>query len=198
MVGDRRVEQRLDEVHLSVVGRLNLDGHRDALAFGEDHELGALASAGRRNAIAPSFAEANVPSAKPSSQFSWPAWSSLASNRRWARSSVPSVVHSTKRRQQVGYDGNRGGRSFQRAPGRSTHRIPSKQARESTRGRLPFGLRLRGLNGSLMSAQCSSLSCGRKELESGSILDPASPRDRSLMQGSSLRSLTAQASRRLS
>jgi hypothetical protein len=35
-------------------------------------------------------------------------------------------------------DGKQSGRSFQRAPERSTHKIPSKQARSSARGQAPL------------------------------------------------------------
>lgn len=66
------------------------------------------------------------------------------------------------------------------------------QARESAWGRPPLGLCLGDLDNSLMNARCSSLSCGRRDFESSSILDAESPRDRSPMLDSSARNLAEQ------
>lgn len=172
MQREGRVQERLDQVDFSVVGRVDVNRQRQPLA-----------AAGRPNAIAPFFAEANVPSAKPSSQFSLPASSSFAASRSSAWSSSPLVVHSTNRRQQVGYDGKDFGRSFQRAPVRSTHRTPSKQARESILGRPPSGPGGGVGNKSSIKPHCSSLSSRGKQSDSGSVLDPATKRDRSVIKG---------------
>ena len=177
----RLIEQRLDEVHLGVVGRVNIDRDGQALAVGEDHDLGPLSPLGLADAVAPFLEGENVPSAKPSRQSILPLLSSLRSRRAHALSSTPLPVHSTKRRQQVAYDGKRGGRSFQRAPLRSTHRTPSKQARGSAIGRPPLGLGLGLANKSAISRQCSSLSSGCNSLVLGSVLDPAKTRDRSVI-----------------
>lgn len=177
-----RIQQRLDQVNFSMVGRFDVDRQRQPLAVGEDHDLRPFASAGGANAIAPFFAEANVPSAKPSSQFNLPDSSSSAASRSSAWSSRPLVVHSTKRRQQVGYDGKDFGRSFQRAPVRSTHSTPSKQARESILGRPPSGPGGGVGNKSSISPHCSSLSSRGKQSDSGSVLDPATKRDRSVIK----------------
>ena len=58
----------------------------------------------------------------------------------------------------VAGEGYRSGRSFHRAPLRSTHRMPSKQRRSSTRLRPPFfeGFRF-GMSGSILD-HCSSVS----------------------------------------
>jgi hypothetical protein len=119
-----------------------------------------------------------VPSAKPSSQSTWPCRSSNTTNRRQAWSHTPSSDHSAKRRQQVTYEGNDRGRSFHRAPLRSTHRMPSRQRRTSALGRPPRGSGLGALKRSEISDHCSSVSCGCTRFESGSILDPARRRDR--------------------
>lgn len=96
---------------------------------------------------------------------------------------MPSVVHSTNRRQQVGYEGNQGGRFFHRAPLSSTQSTPSRQARASARGQPSLGLGLGALKRTLTIAHCSSLSCGRKNQKSGSTLDPAPGHDRSVIRG---------------
>lgn len=179
---DRRVDQALDKVDLGMIGCLDVNGQRQSGTIAEDHDLGALASAGLANAIAPFFAEAKVPSAKPSSQSIWPRRSSLPSNRRNALSSRPSLAHSVNRRQHVGYEGNSEGRSFQRAPLMSTHRMPSKHARESTLGRPPWRPGRPVRNKSEISDHCSSVSRQRALLSSGSILDPAQPRDRATIE----------------
>jgi hypothetical protein len=61
-------------------------------------------------------------------------------------------------------DGYRSGKSRQRAPLRSTHRIPSKHARSSAGGRPPRGDRFRFGMKALICSHCSSLtktSCRR-------------------------------------
>jgi hypothetical protein len=174
----------LDEIHLGVIGCFDIDCKRQAGRIGEDHNLGSFATFGLANVITPFFAEANVPSANPSCQSIWPLLSSLRSKRFHALSNAPLPVHSTKRRQQVAYDGNLGGMSFQRAPLRSSHRMPSKQARGSAFGRPPWGLGRPLEKRSAISSQCSSLSSGCKSFVSGSILDPALSRDRSVIRKS--------------
>ena len=64
--GDRRVGQRFDPVHLGMMGRLDVNRQRQSIAVGEDQDLGSFATTGLADAIAPFFAEANVPSAKDS------------------------------------------------------------------------------------------------------------------------------------
>jgi len=110
------IEQLLDEIDLCAVGRFYIDGERQTVAIGEDHDLGTLATFGLSDEVAPFFAEANVPSANPSFQLILPFWSNASSNRRKATSQISSQDHSAKRRQQVAYDGNRGGKSLHRAP----------------------------------------------------------------------------------
>jgi hypothetical protein len=61
----------------------------------------------------------------------------LWSSRRHASSKIPRSIHSFSRRQHVQYEGNWCGKSFHRAPERSTHRMPSRQGRGATRGRPP-------------------------------------------------------------
>lgn len=178
VVGDSRVEQSLDEGHLCAVGCFDIDGKRETIAVGEGHNLGALAAFGLPNEITPFFAEANVPSANPSVQSILPFRSSASSSRRNASSQTSSHDQSANRRQQVAYDGKREGRSFHRAPLRSTHKIPSKQALELMRGRPPLGPTGSSGNKSAISAHCSSVSSDSNPFKSESILDPVIARDR--------------------
>lgn len=128
-------------------------------------------------------AEASAPSAKPSFQFTRPDSSSFVASRSSAWSKIPLVVHSTKRRQQVGYDGNDLGRSSQRAPVRSTHKTPSNQACESILGR-PASKAGGGVGKmSSISPHCLSLSTRGELSDSGSFLDHATTRDRSVIEG---------------
>ena len=79
------------------------------------------------------------------------------------RDSVPSSTHRWKRRWQVWYEGNRSGRSFQRAPERKIHNIPFNTARSSQRGRpRPSTRRCTfGSSGSIKS-HCSSCNSSRR------------------------------------
>ena len=178
-----RVEQRLDKIHLGCAGRVGVDRERQAAGVGEDHDLGPLAPLGLADHLAPFLAGANVPSAKPSRQSILPSRSSRPSSRSQARSSVPSPTHSVKRRCTVERDGNRGGRSFHRAPLRSIHSTPSKHARGSAIGRPPFTLGSGLANKSAISSHCSSLSSACRSSAPGSVLDPAETRDRSVIKG---------------
>jgi len=175
---DRLVNQRLDQIHLGWAGAVDIHGQRQTASVDKDHELGALAAFGGTNAITPFFAEANVPSAIPSSQSTAPCRSSCLTSLRQAVSQIPSTDQSANRRQQVAYEGKQRGRSFQREPLLSTHRMPSRQSRASALGRPPRGSGGGSGKRSAMSAHCSSSSCGRKPTCSGSILDPALSRDR--------------------
>src|SRR5215204_3319468 len=105
---------RLDQRALVRRRRGKFDSERHTLAVCHHHKLCTLSAFGLADLGTPFFAEANVPSAKTSS-------------------------HSRSRRQQVVADGYSRGRSFHRAPLRSTHRIPSITSRSSIRRRPPCG-----------------------------------------------------------
>src|SRR6476660_8446110 len=177
------IEQWLDQRNFGGIGGVYVDCERQAVPVDQDHELAAFAALGGTNAIAPFFAAANVPSAKPSFQLISPRLSSCWISRSQAWSQTPLNDHSANRRQQVTYDGYERGRSFQRAPLRSTQRIPSRHCLESTRGRPPRGSGCGIGNKSEINDHCSSVSCGLAERTSGSILDPALTRDRSVIRG---------------
>jgi hypothetical protein len=73
-------------------------------------------------------------------------------------SQTPASSHFWTRRQYVAGEGYCSGRTFDRAPLRSTHRVPSKQRRSSTRLRPPFFECFRfGMSGSIFD-HCSSVS----------------------------------------
>jgi hypothetical protein len=175
---DCLIQQWLDESNFRRGGAIDVDRQRQASAVDQKHELGSLSPLGRTNQITPFFAEANVPSAKPCSQSTSPCRSSCSSNRRHAWSHTPALDHSTKRRQQVTYEGNDRGRSYQRAPLRSTHRIPSRHRRALALGRPPRGSGAGTGMKSEISSHCSSVSCGWGRFESNSIRDPTFSRHR--------------------
>jgi hypothetical protein len=162
------IDQVLHQRDFSTAGALDIDGQRQAMPINEHHQFRAFAAPRLAYAITPFFAEAKVASAKDLRKLICPRKSSICVSRRQACSHTPSAVHSTKRRQQVGYEGNDWGRSRQRAPVRSTHTMPSTQQRGGTRGRPPSGFGSGSTNKSAMSCHCLSVSCGR-----GSVLDPA-------------------------
>jgi len=102
---DRLIEQRFDQRDFGGTGGVYVDCERQAIPVNQDHELAAFAALGGTNAIAPFFAAANVPSAKPSFQLICPRSSSCWINRSQAWSQTPLKDHSANRRQQVAYDG---------------------------------------------------------------------------------------------
>jgi hypothetical protein len=99
------------------------------------HPLCTFATFGFTHAEPPFLALAKLPSRNTSSQLSLPWASSAERNTRQMLSQSSSSSQSRSRRQQVLALGYRFGRSRQRAPLRSTQRIPSKTNRSSARGR---------------------------------------------------------------
>jgi hypothetical protein len=117
--------------------RVHVVPQRNSFAVCHHHPLRTLSAFGLSDAEPPFLAGAKLPSAKVSAHFSWPRSSSSARNALHARSHASRSSHSCSLRQQVDGDGYHGGKSFQRAPLRNTHNIPSKQRRFETRLR-PF------------------------------------------------------------
>lgn len=172
-------QQRFDERHFMRAGTGNGRREGQSVGIGENHDFGSFAAFGFADHFAPFFADENVPSASVSLRSIRPCRSSTRSNRDQAFFQIPLAVHWRNRRQQVGYDGNRSGKSFQRAPLRSTHRIPSTHARGSTVGRPRWPVRGSYGNRSAINRHCSSESS-----DLGSILDPAEiSRDRNDIGG---------------
>jgi hypothetical protein len=112
---------------------------RNTLAVCHHHKLRTLSAFRLANLRAPFFAGENVPSANTSYQHSRCLTSSSARNARHTFSQRPCSSQSRNRRQQVLGEGNRLGRSFQRAPLRSTQRIPSTHGRFGIGRRPPLG-----------------------------------------------------------
>src|SRR5580704_7171818 len=165
---DSTIQQVLDQRDFIGAGTVNVDGEGQALSVDQEHDLRAFAALGLADAITPFFAEENVPSAIACSSSTLPVRSRERSSRPHAFSQTPAVVHSFNRRQQVTGEGKRFGKSFQRAPVRSTHKMPSTQGRAGTRGRPPSTEGSGAGNKFAIRNHCSSLSC-----DSGSVLDPA-------------------------
>ena len=108
---------------------------RNTLAVCHHHPLRTFATFGFTHAEPPFLALAKLPSMNTSSQLSLPCSSNSQSKRRHSVNHRSSSSQSRSRRQQVLALGYSLGRSRQRAPLRSTHKIPSNTARSSARGR---------------------------------------------------------------
>lgn len=146
------VERLLQKRYFCRGGRVQVVSDRNTLAVDHHHPLRTLSTFGLSDTVAPFFAGANDPSAKVSAQSSWPFSSNSAKKALQISSQTPCSSQSRSLRQQVLGDGYCAGRSFQRAPLRSTQRMPSKHRRLSIRFRPPFGdLRTRGNNGSIFA-----------------------------------------------
>ncbi len=114
---------------------------RNTLAVDHHHPLRSFAPFGRANKGPPFLAGAKLPSMKASCQSSAPFSSSMARNLRQTSSQIPCSSQSLNLRQQEDGLGYLSGRSCQRAPVRSTQRIPSRTSLLSIEGRPPFGFR---------------------------------------------------------
>lgn len=160
------VEQMLDQGDFGGTGTVHLCRQRKSTAVSEDHDLASLAAFRVADARAPFFAREKVPSAKASSQSISPKSSKTPSKTDQISANSPDRLHSCSLRQQVAGDGKCLGKSFQRAPLRSSHRMPSKHPRGGQDGRPPKGLGTCSGKNSAIRFHCSSESCGL-----GSVLD---------------------------
>ena len=158
------VEDSFDQRDLSRRSTFGPACEWNSLTIRHHHPLCTLSALGFSNAVAPFFAGEKLASTNTSSQSSSPCSSRVSRKACQIVTSTPSPSHSVNRRQQVLGEGYRSGKSRQRAPLRSTHKIPSRQARSSAGGRPPRGERLRlGRNG-LIRSHCASVrktSCPR-------------------------------------
>jgi hypothetical protein len=137
--------------------RGNGASQRNTLAVDHHHPLRALPPPGFTDSGAPFFAGAKLASMKASCQSRSPSASSCDRKVRQIFSHRSCSVQRFKRRQQVTGLGYRSGRSCQRAPVRSTHRMPSKTTRLSVRGGPPFDPGLSEGNNGAILAHCSSV-----------------------------------------
>ena len=108
---------------------------RNTRAVCHHHPLRTFSTFGFTHAEPPFLAGAKLPSMNTSFQLSLPCVSSSQSNRRQMFNQMSSSSQSRSLRQQVLALGYSLGRSRQRAPLRSTHRMPSSTERSSARGR---------------------------------------------------------------
>jgi hypothetical protein len=108
---------------------------RNTLAVCHHHPLRTFATFGFTHAEPPFLAAAKLPSINTSLQLSFPCSSSSQRKSRHRVNHTSSSSQSRSLRQQVLALGYFLGRSRQRAPLRSTHRMPSRTARSSALGR---------------------------------------------------------------
>ena len=147
------IQRAFRQGYFSRTGRDQLASQRNTLAVDHHHPLRALAALGFSNAVAPFLAGAKLPSRNDSLQSSLPRWSNSLRNCRQILSHTSCSSQCRSRRQHVLGLGYSLGRSRQRAPVLSTHRIPSSTWRLSAQGRPR--LRILGKSGSIL-AHCSS------------------------------------------
>ena len=176
-----RVQQRFDQRYLIGTCAFDRRGHGNSVSFTLDHDFGSLAALGLADLVTPFFAEEKVLSAVVSSKSSFPLRSSARSSRAHAACQIPVSVQARWRRQHVHEEGNDFGKSFHRAPVRSTQRIPSTQGRGRAGGRPPLGEGSGFRNKSSIRNHCSFVSCGSGSVPRSRRGSSASDaRDRSL------------------
>lgn len=154
---DRR-ERRLDELDLRRGRSVKVVSQRNTRAVDHHHPLRPLAPLGFSDSAAPFFAGAKLPSRKASLQFN--CWRSFNSprNARQISSQTSCSSQSRSRRQHVEGDGNSSGKSCQRAPLRSIHKMPSNTLRSLAGGRPPRGRGGRRGSKGRISSHCASVS----------------------------------------
>ena len=132
------LERRLDERDFRWRRWGNANSQRYTPAVCHHHELCTLSAFGFADGGEPFSAGENVPSLNVSSHDRMPSSSSSPRNLRQRSSQKAASSHSCSRRQHVARDGYCSRRSFHRALLRSTHNMPLKQRRASTRSRPPY------------------------------------------------------------
>jgi hypothetical protein len=159
-------QHRFNQADFGRTGTIDRSSQGSSVAVNHGHHLCPFAALGFSYAIAPFFALVNIPSARAVFQSSSPSPSNSRKQRCQAFWKTPDLDHICNLRQQVGYDGNDFGKSFHRAPDRSTHKIPSRQGLGGTHGRPPARVGAVHGNKSSITDHCSSVSS-----VFGSILD---------------------------
>jgi len=146
--------------------RVQVVSQRNFLAACHHHPLRTLSRFDFSDAAPPFLAGAKLPSAKDFAQSNCPFASSSERKDLHAFNQALFSFHSSRRLQQVEGDGYCSGKSFQRAPTGSTHKIPSKQRWLETRPR-PFPCSGSSRNGAIFS-HCLSVNSLFNFLQSGS------------------------------
>jgi hypothetical protein len=149
-----RAQGFLGQGHFRGRGAKESTSQRNTRAVCHHHPLCTFATSGFAHAEPPFLALAKLPSINTSLQLSFPCASNLERKARQMLSQTFCSSQSRNLRQQVLALGYFWGRSRQRAPLRSTHKMPSKTARSSARGRPKR--RRRGNKGRIFS-HCRSL-----------------------------------------
>ena len=152
---------RLDQRDFRWGRRVQVVSQRNTFAVDHHHPLRTLSAFSFADTAPPFFAGAKLPSAKVSAQSSWPCSSSCLSKARQALSQMSCSSQVRNRRQHVLGEGYRSGRSFQRAPLRNTHKIPSKTGRLAIGFGPPLGEALGSGSNGAICAHCSSLTSDR-------------------------------------
>jgi hypothetical protein len=137
--------------------RGNGASQRNTLAVDHHHPLRAFAPLGFPDSGAPFFAGAKLASMKASCQSKAPAASSCDRKVRQIFSHSSRSSQRRRRRQQVEGLGYCWGRSCQRAPVRSIHRMPSNTSRLGADGRPPLELGFSEGNSGAIFAHCASV-----------------------------------------
>ena len=156
------IKSFIHQLHFMRRSTFDANGDRKTTAVCNCHDLGAFAFFSGPDAGPPFLADAKVPSMK-ASRTSIPPLSLRSIARAVStRSKVPSLLQDWNLRWQVWYGGYRAGMSFQGAPVRNIHRIPSHTSRlfRWGRPRFPGPLSGSGSNGSMISHCLSVISIG--------------------------------------
>jgi len=134
LIGKARTESLFDKSDFMRRSKFRVDGERKTSAVCHCHELRTFAPLGLSHSEAPFFATMKVPSIKHSDKSKPPRECKSSAKVSRTRRSVPSLLHSWKRRWQVWYGGNLPGKSHQRAPERKIQSTPFMTSRSSRRG----------------------------------------------------------------
>ena len=151
------VERLFQEFDLGRESRLQVYSERSTRAIGQYHKLRSLAALGFTDFGPPFFAVTNRPSMKHSFHRTFCRSLSWSKKARHKFSSTPLSAHPLKRRWTVLLEPYRSGNSLQGAPVQRIHKMPSKQLRSETGGRLPLGLVDRLGSCAAMSFHCLSV-----------------------------------------
>jgi hypothetical protein len=133
----RFIEEGFDRPDFAAVGGRRVGRQRRSVAIDQEHEACAVAFVRTADPVTLLFARENEPSPMDSCRPIRLNRLSLLKSRFEAAWKISLRVRSRCRLQQVAGEGYRSGKSFRRLPEVRIQRIPSRQARDDTRGRPP-------------------------------------------------------------
>ena len=128
----------LNELYFMGRSTFHVSGDRKTRSVCDRHDLGPLATLRLADSKTPFFAGANVPSMNASRISILPRSFRSSTSSLAMRLKTPCLTHCWNRLWHVWYGGYRCGISFQGAPVRNIHKMPSKISRGSRWGR-PLG-----------------------------------------------------------